>query len=177
MKDFDILLKECLEEIEAVGIKPGIIVSWSVNRRAKSRWGLCRRTSRNPDKFSIEIASILLHDDRISDKACKETMIHEILHTCEGGHSHTGKWKDYAELMNKTYGYNIKRVSSGEEKGVENYKVSRPMPYKYMFQCQYCGHRLYYKRDSKFTHYYHNYRCCQCDRARAYKKYIAKSGN
>lgn len=172
MKDFERLRQECFDELAAVGIVPGQIVSWTVNRRAKTRWGLCKRTSRNPDKFLIEIASALLSDDRISEKACKETIIHEILHTCEGGSSHTGVWKQYAELMNTTYGYNIKRVTSGEEKGVENYRVVKPRSYKYMFKCKYCGHMLYYKRDSKFTHYYSNYLCCSCGRSRAYTKYL-----
>ena len=74
---------------------------------------------------------------------------------------HTGKWKQYAELMNRTYGYNIKRVTEGCEKGVENHKVSE-MAVKYVFTCGGCGATIYRKRDSKFTRNYRHYGCAKC---------------
>ena len=122
MKDFTELREQCICEVAGLGIALGRIASWSVNKRAKTRWGLCRL--KRDGSYEIEIAERLLVDDRISEKACKETIIHELLHTCKGCMRHTGKWKQYAELMNRTYGYNIKRVTEGCEKGVENHKVS-----------------------------------------------------
>ena len=53
MKDFDKLIEESLSEIRAVGIVPGEIKSWEINRRAQSRWGLCRR--QNDGTFVIQI--------------------------------------------------------------------------------------------------------------------------
>ncbi len=159
MKDFEKLIKECLLEVTHLGIKPGRITGWKINTRAKTRWGMCRQ---NPDKtYSIEIASRLLSDERISEKSCKETIIHEILHTCDGCMRHTGKWKYYAEVVNQVYGYNIKRVTEGHEKGVENYSGSE-MAIKYIFTCGNCGATIYRKRDSKFTKNYRYYGCARC---------------
>lgn len=171
MKDFVKLRDECLAEVHNAGIEIGNITSWQINRRAKTRWGMC---SRYGDKYTIQISSQLVSDDRISEKACKETIIHEILHTCPDCHGHTGKWKEYAELMNVTYGYNIKRVTSGQEKGVENYQASRRLKPKYCFKCMYCGYSIVRKRDSKFTRYYRNYTCPECGKSRAFEKYYYK---
>lgn len=172
MKDFDRLINECLKEVEEAGITPGIISKWSVNHRAKKRWGSCKR--KPGEGYEIEISSVLLFDDRVSEKACKETIIHEILHTVQGGNGHTGRWKMFAEQINAKYGYNIKRVTSGSEKGVEEYHSTYSLPYKYMFKCRYCGDTIFRKKSSKFTHYYRNYYCRSCGRLRAYEKYILK---
>ena len=121
MKDYKKLQEICLSEVVAVGIEPGNIIEWQLNSRAKSRWGQCTRNNKTKE-CKIQIAAQLIYDDRISEKACKETIIHEILHTCNGAKGHTGLWKQYADKINTRYGYNIKRTTSGEEKGVENYK-------------------------------------------------------
>lgn len=165
MKDFERLIQECLGEVTAVGITPGNIVQWKINTRAKTRWGLC--TKKTNGECTIEIAAVLLQDDRISEKSCKETIIHEILHTCRECKGHTGYWKQYATLMNEAYGYNIKRVTQGEEKGVENYKGSE-LPVKYIFQCKNCQAFVYRKRESNFTRHYKRYGCAKCGALRSF---------
>ena len=166
MKSFETLRGDCLTEVKNVGITPGTIKSWSINTRARKRWGYCKKEL--DGTYTIQIAQQLLTDDRISEKACKETIIHEILHTCRGCMNHGEKWKAYAQLMNRTYGYNIKRITTGIEKGVEDYQPKR-MTIKYVFTCGGCGAKIYRKRKSKFTRYYRNYICTRCG-ARAWKK-------
>ena len=162
MKDFEVLKEKALKDVKNAGIQIGNIVSWEINKRAKTRWGQCKM---NVDgTYSIQIAAVLLTDDRISEKAVLETMIHEILHTCKGGMKHSGTWKRYAEIMNRIYGYNIKRVTKGSEKGVEDYK-STPMTIKYVFVCKGCGATIYRKRESKFTRNYRRYLCTRCGAA------------
>ena len=170
MKDFLRLKEECLEELRAVGITPGNIKAFSINKRARSRWGQCKKNS--DGTIEIQIAQILLTDERISEKACKETIIHELIHACDGCMKHTGQWKKYAELMNRVYGYNIKRVTKGSEKGVEDYKASA-MPIKYVFTCKGCGARIYRKRASRFTRNYWKYMCTRCG-AVAWSKQMVK---
>lgn len=170
VKDFSKLQEICLEEVRAVGIEPGKIVEWKLNNRAESRWGMCT-WDKKKNEYKIQISLRLLIDDRISEKACKETIIHEILHTCDGTKGHTGLWKQYAQLMNATYGYNIKRVTTGEEKGVENYK-RKILPYRYKFHCKRCGSVIRMKRVCKFTKYYKNYTCTLCGTKRAFIKDI-----
>ncbi|MBP5324117.1 MAG: SprT-like domain-containing protein [Pseudobutyrivibrio sp.] len=170
MKDFNRLITESMNEVTHLGIKPGNITSWTINKRAKTRWGLCKQ---NPDKtFEIQIAEALLVDDRISEKSCKETIIHEILHTCKNCMKHTGQWKYYAEVINQVYGYNIKRVTTGIEKGVEDYKSNSSMAIKYIFTCGNCGATIYRKRDSQFTKNYRHYGCGRCG-AVAWQKKMA----
>lgn len=64
--------------------------------------------------------------------------------------------------MNDKYGYNIKRTTSGKEKGVENYVTQKRMTIKYVFTCSGCGAKIYRRRKSKFTRYYKNYNCTKC---------------
>lgn len=169
MKNLQDLVKVCLAEIEKAGITPGKIAEWQINSRAKKRWGMC---SKKPNgECIIQIAYTLLADNRISEQACKETIIHEILHTCPECKGHTGKWAEYAMRMNELYGYHIKRTTSGEEKGVENYQASYRLSAKYLFCCKYCGAKIIKKKDCKFTHYYKNYGCGQCGMPRAFEKY------
>jgi len=169
LKDFKRLQKECLDEVIAAGITPGNIVEWKINTRAKTRWGKCTK-ERATGNCIIEISNRLLEDDRISEKDCKTTMIHEILHSCKDCMAHTGKWKEYATIMNLKYGYNIKRVTKGEEKGVENH-TSKSMPYKYRYRCSRCGQLVMKKKACKFTKYYRNYTCGICGKARAFHKF------
>ncbi len=159
MKNLERLKQECIVEITALGIELGNIKEWTINTRARSRWGQCKKE--RDGSYSIQISERLLADDRISEKACKETIIHELLHTCKDSMKHTGRWKIHAEMMNRKYGYNIKRTTTGNEKGVENYKPKR-MSVKYVLTCGGCGATVYRKRKSKFTRYYKNYRCTRC---------------
>ncbi len=169
MKDFEALRNECINEVTRLGIKLGQISSWEINTRAKTRWGMCKLS---PDgTYTIEIAARLLEDDRISETACKETIIHELLHTCKGCMRHTGKWKYYADVVNQVYGYNIKRVTPGQEKGVENYEGNQ-MAIKYVFTCGKCGATIYRKRDSRFTRNYKYYGCARCGAAAWSKKTV-----
>ena len=169
MKDVHKLINTCLSEVTSIGIKPSKNITWSINSRAKSRWGLCKKTG--PFAFEIQIAECLLTDDRISETNCKETIIHEILHTCPKCMNHTGKWKEYAALLNEAYGYNIKRVKSTAEMGVEKREVKR-QPVKYAFECKKCGQRIERKKECKFTKYYKSYGCGICGCKKAFIKVV-----
>jgi hypothetical protein len=57
MKDFERLKQECIDEITDLGIEIGKIKEWTINTRAKRRWGYCKR---NEDgTFSIQISDRL----------------------------------------------------------------------------------------------------------------------
>lgn len=168
MKDFEQLQKICLDEVRDAGIQPGTIVSWEVNSRAKTRWGMCTKVPYTKS-FKIQIAYQLLADDRVSEKSCKETIIHEILHTCAGCQNHGAQWKYYASVMNQKYGYEIKRVTAAKDKGLEANEY-KPRPYKYMYRCRKCGQLIRKKHACKFTKYYRNYSCGICGAWRAFRK-------
>ena len=167
MKDLQKLVKECCDELDAIAVKYSNVQKWSVNTRAKKRWGQCARIA--PDSFEISISAMLLADE-VPDISAKQTIIHELLHTVDGCHDHQGKWKTYADYVNQRYPqYNIKRVSSYTEMGVtppENRTASSAGPAVsgggYVLRCLGCGEVMVRLRKSRVITYYKRYRCSKC---------------
>lgn len=154
MKDLMTLVKECKQELDAADIYYSEHVDFTINHRAKKRWGLCRKDALG--HYHIEISDRLLYD-WISDKAVKTTIIHELLHTTPNGHGHKGSWKRGAELMNRLFDYNIQRCTSAAEKGVKT--EPKILKAKYTIVCQECGTTWYRTRATAVTNRPENYHC------------------
>ena len=84
MRDLTAYAIECMNELDNIGIEYGNIIEFTVNTRAKKRWGQCRAV---PGGYSINISSVLL-DERNDEKGLKETIHHELLHSCKGCMNH-----------------------------------------------------------------------------------------
>lgn len=155
MKDLMKLVEECRRDLLSVHILPGDVRNWSVNKRAKARWGYCVKVARG--LFDIQIAASLLQDD-VDDQAVKDTIAHELLHTVPGCFKHTGKWKQYATAVNYLLPqYNIKAQSSYEDKGLED---TRPEPeYRYVLKCLQCGAEIKRQKKSAAVEHPEHYRC------------------
>lgn len=159
MRDLLYYTSVCMHELEAIGIEYGAIIEVKENTRAKSRWGQCKRI---PGGYSININKILL-DERNSEQGLKETIIHELLHSCKGCMNHGTSWKSLAEKVNRAYGYNIKRCSSSEDKGVyEETKHIKTRLVNYIIKCDKCGHTYTRTRMSKAVRHPERYRCGCC---------------
>lgn len=143
MKNVYALVDRAVAECVALNIPVGYIDDITVNYRAKSRWGQCRKR-RATGRYVIEINAELLRDD-VDDMATMDTVVHEVLHTCEGCMNHGTLWKRYANMVNRAYGYNIKRTTSAEAKGLE----SRTKTAKYVVTCDGCGHKYGFARETK----------------------------
>lgn len=156
MRDLYSVAADCKHELDAINIKYGNVIDFRVNKRAKSRWGCCKRV---PNGYAIEISDRLLQDSTPL-ASLKNTIIHELLHTCSGCRGHYANWKRLANMVNNTYGYGIKRASSAEDKGVA--EEERTMQAKHKFVCCGCGHTEEYFRESKFAKNYQNYICSRC---------------
>ena len=139
MRDLMTYAKICMQELDAIGIRYGKILRWEVNTKAKRRWGQCCTV---PGGFTININVDLL-DENISDEGLKNTIIHELLHSVKGCRGHDKNWKRYATMVNRAYGYNIKRCSSEEEKGVHRDKEQFA---KYILECKVCHTKFYMQR-------------------------------
>jgi len=155
MKDLRKLAGECQRDLLSLQIHTGKVRNWSVNTRAKARWGLCTKVA--PGLFDIQIAASLLQDE-VEDQAAKDTIVHELLHTIPGCFKHTGKWKQYAETVNYLLPqYSIKARSSYEEKGLED---TRPKPrYRYTLKCLQCGTEIKRQKKSAAVEHPERYRC------------------
>lgn len=125
MRDVNVIAIECMRELENIGIKCGNVIKIDINTRAKKRWGQCRKIGNN---YIIEVNQILLREDTDID-GLKNTIIHELLHTCKGCMKHTGEWKQLAEKVNRYYGYNIKRSAVKRLKDVEKANLQNTRNY------------------------------------------------
>lgn len=157
MKDLVKLVEECKNELDALQIPYDKYATYSINTRAKHRWGQCRIVKGQPCEISI---SYRLMEESVPDQETKTTILHEMLHSCEGGAGHTGLWKQYATLVNRTYGYRIKRNSTPEERNIAPIEIK--VSYKYIFECKGCGAKIYRQRESRFTKRYRYYCCAKC---------------
>ena len=142
MKNLNILVQDAKDVLDDLGIEYGPIATVTINSRAKSRWGRCKRVG---DVYHIEISSDLMYDD-VEWESAMNTMIHELLHAHKDRMCHTGEWKRCANLVNRKYPiYNIKRCSSAEERGVVRAKPT----YKYKLMCDGCNSINYYQKETK----------------------------
>ena len=123
MKDLNLFIVQCQKDLETLGIKHGKVKGFSVNKRAKCRWGQCKKVGLGV--YEISIAESLLQDNA-PDQKLKDTIVHELLHTVYGCFKHTGKWKLLAEKVNNELPeYNIKRTASYEEIGITDNAVPK----------------------------------------------------
>lgn len=167
MRDVYKVGKQCIENLNVIGIYPNFVLNFRVNTRAKGRYG---QASYNPlnDEYTIEISSTLLRED-CNEKALLETMYHELLHCVDGCMNHGKKWQELADLVNDCYSVNITRVSSMEKKyGEEFAKIVREeedkAKHEYKCYCESCGKvykRVGYRAPKWYAHPM-NYRCTPC---------------
>lgn len=123
MRDLYKVFVDCKNKLDALDIPYGKVAEITINRRAKKRWGQCRLID---GKYYINISEVLLREEN-SIRGLEETIIHELIHTCEGCMNHGPVWKAYVEIVNKAFGYNIKRTNSAYEKGIAG--AEKPVTY------------------------------------------------
>lgn len=136
---FNRLIRESKSELDSIKIKYSTEIQFSTFKSARS-FGRCTQFPNG--NFGIKITEALIKTR--NDKSIKDTIIHELLHTCKDSMCHTGNWKRNAEKVNRLLGYNIKRLSSYEEKGME-----KESTFKYAGICNSCGHKYYFKKITK----------------------------
>lgn len=156
MRDLKKYTVECMEELDKLNITYNNVIDVSENSRAKHRWGQCRRV---PGGFTININSMLL-DERVPEKHLKETLMHELLHTCDGCFNHGEKWKYLAALIGRKYGYEVSRAVSYADMGIAE-EITEKQP-KYAVHCTRCGQTIYRYRKSDLIQNPEEYTCGIC---------------
>ncbi len=152
------ILREVIKEAQAIKIPVSNNINEQVyiNPRPKRRFGCC---STKGGKFCIEISEFLL---KVAPQKIRGVIAHEVLHTCRGCRDHGPRWKEYAAKMNAAYGYDIKRVSSFEELGLEGIeKPDTEANIKYIIKCKKCGKEYPRQRFTCVMQKIDAYRC-QC---------------
>ena len=150
MNEFDALLARAVEQARALGIPVSARISprVAVNRRAVTRFGCCIRRG---GEYVIELSERLLEAE---ERACMQTLAHEVLHTCPGCRNHGALWKEYAARMNGAYGYAISRTGTCEALGVADVR-----PVRYRLVCERCGQECCRSRRSPLVDHPERYRC------------------
>lgn len=150
------MFEHAMNIVEKCGIEVGDIVKVEVNTRAKRRYGQCCKRS---GRYYINISEFILTDDTVY-KAVLETIIHEILHTCDGCMNHGRLWKAYADRVKRMTGYEITTTSDRAKFGLEPYEKQGKD--NYVFVCEDCGQVIRRSKMSKFVKHHHLYRCGKC---------------
>lgn len=106
---------------------------------AKTSLGQCKKHAILP-YYTIILSKYLLNCDL---QLIKNTIAHELIHTCEGCFNHGALFKAYASMVNnKLNNYNIV-VKNQDIQFRNNVKKSG---YKYKLTCTCCGHVFYRNR-------------------------------
>ena len=160
MKDLNKLYEECMEELTRINMDfSNKIVRVSVNGRLRTTLGVCNR-DRRTGKFTIDINPALLADN-VNDMEVKDTIIHEMIHTCPGCFNHGYEWKRRADRVNRMLGYHVSRTASRADMEAANVKVKRE-EFKYALECVECGSQYKYNRWGKALENPSRYRCGKC---------------
>ena len=151
-EELDREFSELAEILRGMGIPVSrkIVPHVSVNSRAKRRLGCCYVQN---GVYSIEVSARQLEDR----EKLRQTLAHELLHTCPGCRNHGERWKEYAKRVNETLGFSIQRLSPAEGETAPLRKDT----VKYVLECQSCGAKLYRSHMSKAVKSPWRYRC-QC---------------
>lgn len=158
MRNLQIYAEEGMHILDDLNIPYNKSVRFVVNTKAKKRWGQCKPVIGG---YEININKILL-DERNSADGLMDTIVHELLHTCHGCCNHGPQWKRYADIVNRAYGYRIKRTSSADDKGVVAGVQERTRVVKHKLVCTKCGQEVLRSRTSKFVMNPEMYSCGIC---------------
>ncbi len=152
-KEVNDLMQELSLALRELGIpvSRAIRPEVAINSRARRRNGCCYHQA--DGSCRIEVSRRLLEEPKL----LRQTLVHELLHTCPGCMNHGKRWKAYAERANAAMGLSVQRLAQpGEEAG-----PLRHDPVHYVLECQSCGQRFFRRRMSKLVKYPRRYRC-QC---------------
>ncbi len=153
MNDFDLLLSDVIRQAKEIGIPVGANIRPHVivNTRAKKRYGCCIKRGFG---FTIELSSMLADVD---ERLCRQTIAHEVLHTCFGCYNHQSRWKSYAARMRAAYGYDIKRTETPFNLGIDEKTAKKAV--RYIITCGKCGAVIERTRASRLVKQPQSYRC------------------
>lgn len=119
-----------------------------VNSRAQRRLGCCIRKE---GAFTIQVSARLLGQPEL----LRNTLLHELLHTCYGCQNHGKRWKACAQKVGQAWGVDIRRTAAVEGP----WEPLRREEVKYLLRCQSCGRVIPRRRRSKAVENPERYRC------------------
>lgn len=162
MRDLLQYVNECTNELDLIGINYTLPKRWESSKRLTWKYGYCKISLfRNKPTIEKIVISERLLDERIPEHILKDTIIHELIHTCDGCYDHGSKFQSIARQINNAYGYLIEtRVNDADHKIVSS--IYKPKERKYKISCPTCGKTWGYKIKSKAYKYPEKFICTKC---------------
>ena len=162
MKHLSTLYNECVAMLDAIRMDYSRdIRNVTVNKRLTVALGQCV-FHRREKYYDIQISPRIL-EDHIPDTFTRDTILHELLHTCPGCTNHGPNWQRRAERVNRAYGYRISTTASIEDCQKAGLSVqSRSERANYRIICPECGVVAYRMRRCDLTDNIGRYRCSTC---------------
>lgn len=141
----DLLLKQVKKELKGIIPYSDSISSKVKIVKAKSFLGQCKRLglvdyAKKGFQFEIKLSKYLLECDK---QLIKNTIAHELIHTCKGCFNHGYNFKSLMYKINKELGYNVALKNNNKE-------FSQKFEYKYKLTCSKCGKVFYRNRLPKY---------------------------
>lgn len=161
MKDLQELYNTCVMELKRINMDiSSRIVEVKPNGRLRTVLGKCHY-NRRTGNYSIEINTCLLTDEA-ETQAAKETIVHELIHTCPGCFNHGYEWKRRGDRASRMLGYHVSRLTSIDTLETQGVKVKQET-YKYALVCNDCGNQYKRKRWSDALENPSRFRCGRCN--------------
>ena len=158
MRDLQELFERAKDYLDVIEVPYSKDIEWiKANSRYTRRYGNCAwhyDNKKGRRVFQIQIASFLLSEEITDDKVVLSTIIHELIHTCEGCQNHGAKFHYWGDLVTDCYGIEIttyvsdERAAKVREAGVAPKRKS--VSYNWAFNCENCGREWKYKKMPKF---------------------------
>ena len=155
MRDLMKYANKCMDMLDEINIPYHKPKSWRVSGRMTNTFG-----TYHSGKKEVAISKKLL-DERLPEDMLENTIIHELIHSCDGCQNHGPNFHRYGDKVNRELGYKIATyVSKSEAETMRNYY--KPKERKYIVYCPNCGHEWKYKVQGRVYKYPYMYRCGLC---------------
>ena len=150
MERLDTLLEKVIGQAKELSVPVSDFIDphVRVNTRARNRFGCCRPEGKG---YVIEVSAALLEAEE--DAVCR-VLAHEVLHTCPGCSNHGPRWKRWAGIMSRQFGYDIHRTDSYAGLGLEDDR-----PVRWLVVCHSCGKSIPRMKRSALVEHPERYRC------------------
>lgn len=155
-KEIEEIIKECKQEIESCGFTLPYI-KYENRTNITHMLGTCYKRGDNY-RIELSIPHIIKYLERGERDKIKDTVLHEMCHALPNGMNHKGQWKVYTSVLNRKYGYNLKRCADNDEVITELVQQKT----KYTIVCQNCKEIYYYSRKPKCMNNLSNCSCGKC---------------
>lgn len=101
------LIEDCISKCQAINIPIAEEITFT-SMNGERTYGITQ-LNRYTKEYTIKISKRLVKEEDI-----KNTIIHELLHTCKGCLNHGYQWNAYGSRIERNYGYVIQRCDNKE---------------------------------------------------------------